>query len=184
MVGSASTCATTQTGVGTVPEETEVVTNPLVSDVADVGVNVIPPGALAGIRLKSTRTPALPLPFSSTTLNFTREFLGNVGALAVEVPMIEGVADTNCILLVAGVLTVINILAVAPLVKVAIIVSDPEHPLSLYVVAAMPVLVLLVTGLAITALALITQEEVNATEIGTVAGEPSINTGMLTLLVP
>jgi len=61
---------------------------------------------------------------------------------------------------------------------------DPEHPLSLYVVAAMPVLVLLVTGLAITALPLITQEEVNATEIGTVAGEPSINTGMLTLLVP
>src|SRR5271169_4651018 len=110
MVGETSTFATTQTGVGTVPEETEVVTYPLESDVAEVGVNVIPPGALAGIRLKSTTTPPLPLPFSSTTLNFTREFFGNVGALAVEVPMIEGVADTNCILFVAGVATVISAL--------------------------------------------------------------------------
>jgi hypothetical protein len=170
--------------VGTVPEETEVVTYPLESDVAEVGVNVIPPGALEGIRLKSTTTPSLPLLFSSTTLNFTREFLGSVAAPAVEVPMIDGVAEMNCILLVAGVETVINALAVAPLVMDATIVSVPEHPLSLYVVAAMPVLVLLVTGLVIVALPLTTQEEVNDTEIGTVAAEPPINTGTLTLLVP
>ena len=48
----------------------------------------------------------------------------------------------------------------------------------------MPVLKLLVTGVVIVALLLATQGEVNVTEIGTVAGEPSINTGTLTLLVP
>jgi hypothetical protein len=36
------TVATTQTGVGTVPEVTEVVTYPSASDVAEVGENVIP----------------------------------------------------------------------------------------------------------------------------------------------
>ena len=48
----------------------------------------------------------------------------------------------------------------------------------------MPVKALLVTGLEIVALPPATQEEVKVTEIGTVAGEPSINTGTLTLLVP
>ena len=46
----------------------------------------------------------------------------------------------------------------------------------------MPAIV--VTGLVIVALPLATHVEVNATEIGTVAGEPPKNTGTLTLLVP
>lgn len=41
-----------------------------------------------------------------------------------------------------------------------------------------------VTGLVSVALPLKTQEEVNATEIGTVAGTLSTSTGTLTLLVP
>jgi hypothetical protein len=62
----------------------------------------------------------------STTLNFTRELVGNDEELAVEVPMISGVADTNCILLVAGMATVIVALALAPPVTDAVIKSVPE----------------------------------------------------------
>ena len=42
MAGVLVTDATTQTGVGTVPEVTDVVTYPSASDIAVVGVNVIP----------------------------------------------------------------------------------------------------------------------------------------------
>ena len=41
-----------------------------------------------------------------------------------------------------------------------------------------------VIGLERVAFPALTQEEVKVTEIGTVAGTPSISTGMLTLLVP
>ena len=122
------TFATTQTGVGTVPEVSEVVTSPLASDVAEVGDSVIPPGTLIGNRLKSTSTPALPLLLLSTTLNFTRELFGNVAEPVVEVPMIAGVADTNCILLVAGMATVIVELTDAPVTE-AVITSVPEAQL-------------------------------------------------------
>ena len=106
-----STVATTQRGVGTVPEVTIVVTYPSASDVADAGEKVIPPGALSGRILKSTSTPALPLLLLSTTLNSTTELFGSVAAPAVWVPIIAGVADTNWILLVAGGTTVIIALA-------------------------------------------------------------------------
>jgi 16S rRNA G527 N7-methylase RsmG len=43
---------------------------------------------------------------------------------------------------------------------------------------------MVVTGLESVALLALTQEEVKVTDIGTVAGAPSISTGMLTLLVP
>jgi hypothetical protein len=114
--------------VGTVPEESVVVTSPLESDVACVADNVIPPGALAGNIVKSTTTPDLPLLLLSTTLNFTTELVGNDAALAVEVPMMEGVADTNCILLVAGAATVIVALAESPVTD-AVIKSVPEAQL-------------------------------------------------------
>jgi hypothetical protein len=91
--------ATTQTGVGTVPEERETDTSPLESDVAEVADNVIPPGAVVGDMVKSTRIPGIPLLVLSTTLNFTRELVGNDEVLAVLVPMISGSADTNWILL-------------------------------------------------------------------------------------
>ena len=68
-----STVATTQTGVGTVPELTETVTYPEASDVDEVEDNATPPGALEGIRVKSTSTPALPLLLISNTWNFTSE---------------------------------------------------------------------------------------------------------------
>ena len=41
-----------------------------------------------------------------------------------------------------------------------------------------------VTGVVSVALPALTQEEVKATEIGTVAGEPFIHTSAFTLLVP
>jgi len=88
--------------VGIVPEESEVVTYPSASDVADEADNVNKLVGLAGTVVKSTSTPGLPLLLLSTTLNFTRELVGNDEELAVEVPMISGVADTNWILLVAG----------------------------------------------------------------------------------
>jgi hypothetical protein len=91
--------ATTQTGVGTVPEERETDTSPLESDVAEVSDNVIPPGAVVGDIVKSTRMPGIPLLVLSTTLNFTRELVGKDEVLAVLVPMIWGSADTNWILL-------------------------------------------------------------------------------------
>ena len=43
---------------------------------------------------------------------------------------------------------------------------------------------MVVTGLESVALPALTQEEVKVTEIGTVADAPSMNTGILTLLVP
>lgn len=122
------TLATTQTGVGTVPEVTEVVTYPSASDVAEVEERLTPPRGPVGSRLKSTSTPALPLLFISTTLNFTRELCGNVAAPVPLVPMIAGVADTNCILLVAGRATVIVALTVAPVTD-AVITSVPEAQL-------------------------------------------------------
>ena len=120
------TVATTQTGVGIVPEESVVVTSPLASDVADEADNVNKLVGLAGTVVKSTSTPDLPLLLLSTTLNVTRELVGNDEELAVEVPMISGSADTNCILLVAGAATVIVALALAPPVTDAVIKSVPE----------------------------------------------------------
>lgn len=43
---------------------------------------------------------------------------------------------------------------------------------------------IVVTGLVSVALTLVTQGEVNVTEIGIVAAEPFTSTGTLTLLVP
>ena len=55
------------------------------------------------------------------------------GEASVEVPMIEGVADINCILFVAGGVTVITaLLLLDEPVAVAVIVSVPlPQPLSL-----------------------------------------------------
>ena len=121
--------ATTQTGVGTVPDVTAVVTSPLMSDVAWTGESVMPPGALAGKRLKLTSTPALPLLLLSTTLNFIRELFGNVGALAVFVPIMDGVADINWILLISGGTTVM--------------VTDLEFPVTDAVITSEPIAQLL-----------------------------------------
>ena len=122
------TVATTQTGVGIVPEESEVVTSPLTSDVADIAEISSPPGLLAGTTVKSTMTPGLPLLLLSTTLNFTTELVGNNAELAVEVPIISGSADMNCILLIAGRVTVIVALTDAPVTD-AVIKSVPAAQL-------------------------------------------------------
>jgi len=111
--------------VGIALEESVVVTSPLASDVADEGDNVNRLGELGGTVVKSTTTPGLPILLLSTTLNFTIELVGNNAVLAVEVPMMEGVADTNCILLRAVGLTVISMKAVAPVID-AVILSVPE----------------------------------------------------------
>jgi len=89
------TVATTQTGVGTLPEESVVVTSPLASDVADKADNVNRLVGFGGTVVKSTTTPGLPILLLSTTLNFTIELGGNNAVLAFEVAMMEGVADTN-----------------------------------------------------------------------------------------
>ena len=181
IVGSLRTFATTQTGVGIVPEESVVVTSPLASDVADKADNVNKSGELGGTVVKSTSIPCLPILLLSTTLNFTIELVGNNAVLAVEVPMMEGVADTNCILLGAVGATVISMKAVAPVTD-AVILSVPElQLLSLYVEVAVPAIV--VTGLESVALPWFTQEEVKTTEIGTVAGEPFIQTTAVTRLL-
>jgi hypothetical protein len=91
--------ATTQTGVGTVPEVTVVVTNPLSSDVPVAGSSETPPGTVAGRRLKATPIPGLALPLLSTTLNVTSEVCGNVDEPVPFLPMVAGIADINCILL-------------------------------------------------------------------------------------
>lgn len=108
MVGLLRTVATTQAGVGIAPEESVVVTSPLASDVADKADNVNKLVGLGGTVVKSTTIPCLPILLLSTTLNFTIELVGNNAVLAVEVPMIEGVADTNCILLRAVGVTVMS----------------------------------------------------------------------------
>jgi hypothetical protein len=98
--------------------------------------------------------------------------------------MIAGVADTNCILLMAGTATVIVALAVAPVTD-AVIKSVPEAQLlSLYVEVAVPSIV--VTGEVSVALPRPTQGEVNATEIGIVVSTGGVPryTGILTMLVP
>jgi len=96
--------------------------------------------------------------------------------------MIAGVTDTNWILLVAGMATVIVALAVAPVTD-AVIVSVPEaQPLSLYVEVAVPKIV--VTGEVSVAKSSPTQGEVKATEIGIVASTLFIYTGILTMLLP
>ena len=106
MVGLLTIVATTQTGVGTVPEVSAVETYPSASDVACPAEIVTPPGTVAGDILKRTITPAIPLLLLSTTRNFTTELFDNDAAPTVLVPMISGVADTNCILLAAGPATV------------------------------------------------------------------------------
>ena len=126
-----SIVATTHTGVGTVPDVSEVVTYPLESDVAEEGVHTIPPGALEGIKVKSTSTPAFPLLLVSTTWNSTTELCTKVEALADEVPRTAGVADINCILLVAGMATVIVALAVSPVTDAVITSVALPQPLSL-----------------------------------------------------
>jgi len=101
--------------------------------------------------------------------------------------MVVGVADINLILLVAGMATVISVLAGIAPVTDAVIVSVPEAQLlSAYVEVAVPVTMLLVTGVVRVALGTerLAQGEVNATDIGTVAGEPPMSTGTDTLLVP
>ena len=65
--------ATTQRGVGTVPELTATVTFPEESDIAEVADNMIPPRKPGGSRLKSTCTPSMPLLWLSTTWNVTTE---------------------------------------------------------------------------------------------------------------
>lgn len=121
------TVATTQTGVGMVPEVTVVLTSPLTSDDADVLDRTMPPGALAGTRLKSTHTPAFPLSLLSTTLNFTTEFLGSVAAPAVLVPIIVGVAETNLMLLTEGSATLMVVLTEFPPVTEAVIRSVADE---------------------------------------------------------
>jgi hypothetical protein len=77
--------------------------------------------------VKSTRTPDNPLLELSTTRNRTSELVGSDAALAVDVPMMEGVADVNWILLVAGGDTVMVALAVSPVTE-AVMTSVPEQP--------------------------------------------------------
>jgi hypothetical protein len=183
-IGATVVVATTQRGVGTVPEVTVVETVPSLPEFAEEGENVTPvPETLVGSRLKATLTPCLPVFVLSTTLNLTRELCGNSGEPVPLTPIIFGLADTNCILLNRVGWTVIFAADVAPLVTDAVIVSitadDPEaHPLSLYVEIAVPAE--LFTGEDRVA----PHAEINVTEIGIVAGEPFINTGTLRLLVP
>jgi hypothetical protein len=77
-------------------------------------------------------------------------------------------------------------LAVAPVtdavIESGIGIVPVLQPLSLYVEVAVPRIV--VTGVVSVALPLVTQGEVNATEIGVVVSTPFRYTGMLTLLVP
>lgn len=89
----------------------------------------MPPGALEGTRLKSTSTPDLPLLLLSTTLNLTTEFLGKVAAPAVLVPMMDGVAERNLMLLTAGSATLMVVFTEFPPVTDAVIKSVEEAQL-------------------------------------------------------
>ena len=121
------TRASTETGAGTLPEVTEAVTSPFASVLAELGASVTPPGAPDCSRLKSTSTPALPLPVLSTTLNFTTELCGS-DEPAPWMPITAGDADTNCMLLAAGVATVMVVLTEAPVTD-AVMASLPEAQL-------------------------------------------------------
>ena len=87
----------------------------------------IPPVALAGTRVKSTSTFPTPLLLLSITWNFTTELFDNVVAPVVLVPMIDGVADINCILLALSGRIVMFALTVAPVTD-AVIVSVMPVP--------------------------------------------------------
>ena len=72
--------------------------------------------------------------------------------------------------------------AEVPATEAVIVSLLAQVATSLYVVVATPLTV--VTGLVMDALLLPTQPEVNATEIGTVAGAPLTSTGTLTVEEP
>jgi hypothetical protein len=88
-------------------------------------------GVPPGVKENPTTTPDMPLLELSTTLNLTRELVGRDDELAVEVPMMEGVADVNCILLAAGGATVIVALLVSPVTDAVIASELVPQPLSL-----------------------------------------------------
>lgn len=123
--------ATTQTGVGTVPAISETLTYPSASLLPESADKYNPPGLLLGITLKVTVCPFTPVLLLSTTLNLTTELVCSDEELAVEVPMVEGVADTNWILVTVGAATVIFALLVliAPVTE-AVMVSVALQPLS------------------------------------------------------
>lgn len=123
--------ATTQTGVGTVPAISETLTYPLESVMPELADKYRPPGLVSGMTLKFTVCPFTPVLVLSTTLNLTMELVCSDEELAVEVPIVEGVADTNWILVAIGAATVIFALLVlvAPVTD-AVIVSIALQPLS------------------------------------------------------
>jgi hypothetical protein len=99
-IGAIVVVATTQRGVGTVPEVTVVETVPSLPESAEEGEKVTPvPETFGGSRLKATFTPDLPVFVLSTTLNVTTELCGNAAEPVPLTPIIAGLADTNCILL-------------------------------------------------------------------------------------
>jgi hypothetical protein len=63
--------------------------------VPELADNFRPPGLLAGITLKFTVWFFTPILLAFTTMNLTTELVCREAELAVEVPMVEGVADTN-----------------------------------------------------------------------------------------
>src|SRR3990170_2833857 len=122
--------AVTLTGVLTVPELTVVTTSPLASEVAVSGVggaSVIPPTVVLNPNV--TAFPLIGFPPVSNTLNRTCD------ASTPPIPfkeMLLGVADTNWIEPVAGVLTTKLVEAdVTPAIE-AVMTSVPAQPLSLY----------------------------------------------------
>jgi hypothetical protein len=150
--------AVTLTGVLTVPELTPIATSPLASEIAvpgTAGVSAIPPTVVLNPNV--TVLPLSGFPAASSTLKRT------CAASTPPIPFKEillGVAETNWIEPVSGVLT-FNVVGtdVTPAV-VAVMVSVPAQPLSVYVPVATP---FAVHALVNTALPTLPQEEEKVT---------------------
>jgi hypothetical protein len=121
--------AVTRTEVCAVPELTTVWTVPSEPDWAVAGENEIPPTFVLNANV--TTAPGRAAPVASTTLKMTVE----VSAKPVPFnPIVEGVADTNCIDPTEAEATVTVPLAVRPApatVAVAVITSAPLQPFAM-----------------------------------------------------
>jgi hypothetical protein len=123
--------AVTRTAAATVPLLTTVLTSPVLSLVADIGVIVIPPTVVLSEKL--TELPTLGPPAVLRTLKMTVE-VAEPPALPTPFKVIEGgVAETNWIEPTAAVATVTVPVAVSvcdPTAAVAEMTSEPEQPLA------------------------------------------------------
>lgn len=131
--------AVTVTGVCTVPELTTVCTVPSAADVAETGEKLRPPTVV--FREKVTVTPAFGAPVESSTLKMTVEVDGCPVPFR---PIMPGMADTNSRDPVAAEATVtvpVAVRLVLPIVALAVMTSEPLHPLAVYVASAVPVVV-------------------------------------------